>query len=234
MYIPTITGAEASHEQQVQMPAILSYSPAAIGAPPLVAARRTIVADAIQGAPILQYRTTTLFTQVQCAQTTFHYPPTPPIEAADLEKGQPTGESPHLPMDAESHLEKAGHPFPSLPTPPDLTSISAAEQCHPSSAPMATSPVCMDSAKQSPTTCISNPGGPWQAQNFCFMSQQTLPFGCPGANSSSIAARRQVPQPPALYYPFADRLSMNPKKVPPLLKDCGGMEHCGGEPACSY
>lgn len=243
IYIPTISGAESSQEQHpMQMPAILSYAPAAIGAPPLVAARRAIVAaDTIPGAPILQYRTTTLCTQVQFAQTTFHYPPTPPIEATEMEKGQPTG-SPQLPMDAEGHMEKT-NPFPSLPTPPDLTSISAPEQCPPPSATVATSPPCMDACKQSPT--MSNPS-PWQtAPNFCIMSQPAVPFGgsvgtsaSAGANSNSIAARRQAPQPPALYYPYAEKMSPplcssgSPvRRVPPLVKDCGlrGMGMNGGE-----
>ncbi len=215
IYIPTISGAESaagSQEHPVQMPAIVA---------PLMATRRTFVADGLHGAPILQY-STTFCTQVQFAQTTFHYPPTPPIETADLEKGHPMGRgSPQLPMDAENHLEKSANPFPSLPTPPDLTSISAAEQCQPP-ATMAASPR-MDSAKHSPT--------PWQAQNF-FMSQQSapiLPFGSSAAASSSIAARRQAPQPPALYYPVPERRASIPgsspkKMIPPLVKDvCGGL-----------
>ena len=229
IYIPTISGAEssASSQQQEMVPAIVSYTPA-LGAPPLVAARRTFVADAIQGGPIplgIQYRTT-FCTQVQFAQTTFHYPPTPPVELTESDKTVP-GETPHLPvqhsaMDTDGHLEKAANPFPSLPTPPDLEAISVATDHCPASATSPPNSSCVDVAKHSPVIANS-----WPAQNICFMSQQTAPMLPFGAATNSIAARRLVPQPPALYYPVPEKKT-SPKKIPPLVKDYS-MSECDGD-----
>lgn len=91
----------------------------------------------------VQYRTTT-FTQFQVAQTTFRYPPTPPVDISEnmmSSQQQQTCEAPALShmnyaasADAAASTDKTG--FPSLPTPPDLVPISE-----------------IDSSSMSPQTC---------------------------------------------------------------------------------
>lgn len=87
--------------------------------------------------PSLQYRTAT-FTQLQVAQTTFRYPPTPPIDITDnstamqqVQALQSCDVAPTL-----SHLSYPANgdgvtgdknSFSSLPTPPDLVPISTVD-----------------------------------------------------------------------------------------------------------
>ena len=211
MLIPTITGSDSSNASSlqdshpVQIPTIC-YTPAASA----LVARRAILADTVPGPPILQgiqYRT--ICTQVQFAQTTFHYPPTPPVETGDADRGHHSGDS-QLPLhqsviDIEGPSDRAVNPFPSLPTPPDLEAISMGDQNATTvSTPMAApgDPKYVNSQWQSPS-----------ASNFCFMAQQSmLPFG------PNAAARRQSQGPTAFYYPMSDKRSAS-RPIPPLLKE---------------
>lgn len=219
IYIPTIESAQSaqdspSHSSAVQLPTI-RYTPAV--APPLVASR-TVVADAIQSAPILQgiqYRTT-FCTQVQFAHTTFHYPPTPPVEgtAAEPDKLQPSSDILAIQqgvMDADTGLEKA-NPFPSLPTPPDIHAESL-----PSSSVQPTTSA-MAAATDAKTVLAANP---WHHQqgngaNFCLLPQQAA------FSQNAFTSRSHPPLQPTFYYPMTDHRSSPvamSKKVPPLLKD---------------
>lgn len=227
IYIPTISTVETStpNSQEnpshaVQLPTI-RYTPAALGQP--VLASRTIVADTIQGAPLLQgiqYRTT-FCTQVQFAHTTFHYPPTPPVEAGEPDKVPQAGEPlaiQHSGLD-ESGLEKV-NPFPSLPTPPDLEAISITDQGIPASS---YSPVALSATAESKQAIMSANSSGWQQQalasnpsaNFCLMPQQAnamLPYSL---------ARRPTQQLPstALYYQYPYDKHGSPKRMPPLVKE---------------
>ena len=237
IYIPTINGVETTgHDcHPVQLPAIC-YTPAiAAAGQPLVAARaangHAIVADNMTGAPILQgiqYRTT-FCTQVQFAHTTFHYPPTPPVEAPpDVDKLHSGGEA-HMmqqqaALESDPGLEKAA--FPSgLPTPPDLEAIQCVEEQHsPDELSVAHSVSANFSDRSKAFSATSHwagqPSVP-QPANVCFMpAQQQMPFSASGPTSNSMACRPIPPsQPTAVYYQMQDSTLGGSRKMPALVKD---------------
>ena len=249
IYIPTLTGSEPSsaHDNQAVQLSTICYSPA-IG-PPLVTARAAsrVVADSFKRAPIVHYQTT-FCTQVQFAHTTaFQYPPTPPVEAAEADKAQPVealtiqhagGES------SENHLDKA-NAFPSLPTPPDMESISTVAEHAAAVPPNSSMAIAM----------APSPGGKHQsviAANWhqhqqqqqqqqqqtniaCFMPQQPapmLPF--PPHNGLSRRAGPQQQPMQSLYYQTVDRGCCVKRPSPPaLLKDSELARHVERASLCS-
>ena len=258
IYIPTIaeshsaaaaaastTGSESS-SQAVQLPTI-RYTPAASSSvipPPLLAASRTIVADAT---PILQgihYRTT-FCTQVQFAQT-FHYPPTPPLEglSSDVEKhGHMEQQMEHLaiaqaPLDYDGGHEKPPvNSFPSLPTPPDIEALHASQQQanqameqqqqhhHLSEADTTThSPSPYSKPLSASLWPPQHTAAQAAAPNICFMPAQSHASSHASVIPYSNGAVHGPPglQPAtAIYYPMATNgMNGSPfKKMPPLLKD---------------
>ena len=130
--IPQSIGSDSlesptTNKLAVQLPTI--RYPSAV-APPLFV-------DPRQRNPFLsgvEYRTTT-FTQLQVAQTTFRYPPTPPVEVGEGTDRLLHSQQQHQPSEAPalSHLNYTANgetatseknTFPSLPTPPDLVPSS--------------------------------------------------------------------------------------------------------------
>ena len=225
IYIPTIESAQSAQDNQdslsqasaVQLPTI-RYTP--VVAPPLVASR-TVVADAIQSSPILQgiqYRTT-FCTQVQFAHTTFHYPPTPPVEgsAAEPDKLHPSSEILAIQqgvINQDPGLEKV-NPFPSLPTPPDIH----AEPIPSSSILPSTSSMA---AAADAKAVLANPWHqPANGTSFLPFSQGAFPV-----------RGHHPPLQPTLYSPAMADCRSNAvamcKKVPPLVKD-GEVYQCVGE-----
>ena len=192
LYIPNIS--EPSDGAAVQLPTIAI-------APPLVAHASRTYMDRIPAGPIFQSYTT-LCTQVQL-HTTFHYPPTPPVEGESPDKLQqhlPPGDGsplaitqgPILPDGSKGPPQPQQQHFQSLPTPPTPEL----------GAPLQTQPPPVDNPTCSPVPATS-PGGAaypaidpckqlyqWQAagSNFCVM-------GHPQFNPPSFPCR-----PPPLYY----------------------------------
>ena len=219
IYIPTLAGSEPSSSQDSQAVQLstICYSPA-IG-PPLVAARAAsrVVSDSFKRAPILRYQTT-FCTQVQFAHTTaFHYPPTPPVEGAEADKAQ-SGEALVIPHDSsESHLDKVNG-FPSLPTPPDIESISTvAEQAAavPPSPSMATCTAMAPSPDGKHQAIIAANWHQQQPNIACFMPQQPtsmLPF-----HHNGLSRPPQSMQ--SLYYQMERRCPHKRPSPPALLKD---------------
>lgn len=259
IYIPTINGSEQQQQQphdggaaSLQLPAIC-YTPAiAAAAQPLVAARAAsgralVAADSLPGAPILQYRTT-VCTQVQFAHTTFHYPPTPPVEAPEAEKLHP-GETALAmqqgALDSDPGIEKAA--FSSgLPTPPDLETIQCVDdQTSPHDLTMQSSvPASVSDRAKSFVPATSH----WAAQpsaaaaNLCFMPapQQQAQAQAPVPSSFSAAAAacgtpnsitcKPVPsaslQPTAVYYQMSEPSTFGvARRIPPLVKDTSCKRH---------
>ena len=227
IYIPTLTGSEPSSAQDSQAVQLstICYSPA-IG-PPLVTARASrVVADSFKRAPILHYQTT-FCTQVQFAHTTaFHYPPTPPVEAAEADKAHSVealtiqhagGDS------SENHLDKA-NAFPSLPTPPDIESISTVAEHAAAVPPSSSMAIAMAPSPDKHQSVIA---ANWQQQQqqqqqtniACFMPQQPapmLPF--PHNGLSRRAGPPQAMQ--SLYYQTMDKSRCVKRPSPPaLLRD---------------
>ncbi len=109
-----------TNKQTVQLPTI--RYPTGVAAPVLVDRQRNTYMSGVSG---VEYT----FTQLQVAQTTFRYPPTPPVDIGDgqdrlLQTQQPC-EAPalsHMSYSAGETPEKNN--FHSLPTPPDLVPIS--------------------------------------------------------------------------------------------------------------
>lgn len=189
LYIPNIS--ESSDGGAVQLPAIAI-------APPLVAHASRAYMDRIPAGPIFQSYTT-LCTQVQL-HTTFHYPPTPPVEGESPDKLQP-----QLPPGDGSITQGPIHPdgskgppppppqhFQSLPTPP-TPELGAPLQPQPQPVE---NPACSPVPATSPAGAAYPSIDPckqlyqWQTagSNFCVMGPP--PFNQPGF------PRR----PPPLYY----------------------------------
>jgi hypothetical protein len=197
LFIPNIS-SEASDGATI-LPAIAI-------APPLVAHAGRAYVDRIPAGPIFQSYTT-LCTQVQL-HTTFHYPPTPPVEGdgCSADKLHVVADTALAIADAAAmHDVKAAvqhgpssqtHQFHSLPTPPtpellqqqmtggELVPASSSHSCHPAAD---TPPYGTEPSKQQLYQ--------WQAagSNFCVMGPSQ--FAAP-TQAAAFPARR----PPPLYY----------------------------------
>lgn len=153
--------------------------------------------------PGLEYRTTT-YTQLQVAQTTFRYPPTPPIEMGDCtdrfqqQQPCPTTALSHLHYQPQndSSMTDSKNAFPSLPTPPELVPISDLDS------------VSSGNASLSPQTCkdsyyrkqwASMEGGDMSHSGYLNGSQQSW------ADATSPSAMQQSSRasiPPAFLFPL--------------------------------
>ena len=112
----------ANSKQTVQLPTICFPAGAGTNQSALPARQPYV--------PGLEYRTTT-YTQLQVAQTTFRYPPTPPVEMGDCtdrfqQQPCPTTALSHLHYQPQndSAISDSKNAFPSLPTPPELVPIT--------------------------------------------------------------------------------------------------------------
>ena len=153
------SSTSSSNTQSVQLPTICY--PTGLNSPPIYvdSSQQQQLRSGRQHHPFnlqsLQYRTTT-FTQLQVAQTTFRYPPTPPV---DITSGSTTGDNmlpsscsevptlSHLNYIATGdHIQHASTVdktlFASLPTPPDLVSINEMQQQGADSRNMTSSQTC--------------------------------------------------------------------------------------------
>lgn len=230
-YIPRISASEGAlveGNSALQLPAIC-YTPAALASPLMAtrtAARGAIVADGIQGTPIVQYRTT-FCTQVQFAAHTaaFHYPPTPPVEAdAPPDKLQPppppacTSAHDGLASLHQHQQQQQAASLDGLAEPRDQTG-DAGEKAMAISNPFPCLPTPPDLAamsSESPGAVAALCTSQAEEKGGAVVSQAAWD-SCASGGGFGALQQQHMMQSAALYLPYHDKRG---RKMPPLSKEC--------------